>query len=281
VWPAFKLLRPEQWSKSLFVFTGFVYSGDDAHIPHVFAAAIAFSFVASSVYIYNDMRDLESDKNHPDKRKRALAAGVVSVSQAWGIFFVCIALGFLIGYCVSLTLVYVLALYVCINFVYNHGVKSIPYLDVCCIAFGFLLRVMAGTVAIGVPFSRSLAITITLVSLYIASCKRYLELHRIKRANGEIRRFKYNQASLRAFIALCGILCLLSYTLYIFKHHYHELFYFLSLIPAYIAVISFYEHVIHNEHETDDPIKVVSYNYITQISLLTFIILDIVGFYST
>ncbi len=119
-----KILRPIQWIKSIFVLTGMIYSPDFTLWWPVLKTVIAFSFISSAIYIYNDMHDLEEDRAHPVKQFRPLAAGKISIKHAWIVFTIVFILSFLIAFTVSYALVYILLIYCVINIFYNFCGKN-------------------------------------------------------------------------------------------------------------------------------------------------------------
>ena len=149
----FQLLRISQWSKSSFVLLGVIYSGASLYWPNALLAAFAFCLSSSAVYIYNDLIDREADRLHIYKSLRPLARNEVSLNFAIYLAIVLSIASLSLALLISKQLLILLASYLFINLLYNHGIKNLPGLDVLCIASGFMLRVLAGTVGIGLPFS--------------------------------------------------------------------------------------------------------------------------------
>ena len=173
----FRLMRPHQWVKNVFVFAGLVFSQSwentslDCRVVLAFAA---FCCASSLVYILNDWHDRASDALHPVKRNRPLASGAVSPFQA-----LCLAAG-LVAASLFLaasnrTLLLLLALYVALNVAYSWRLKHVPVVDVSIIATGFMLRLLAGTVAVGIAPSRWLLLTGIFLTLFLGFCKRKAE----------------------------------------------------------------------------------------------------------
>ena len=133
---------------------------------------VAFSFIASSIYIINDYRDVEDDKKHPEKSKRPLASGAVSKPAAIVICLLLIAAGFGIAYFVREKFLFVLAIYFLLNLGYSFGLKTIPILDIIIVAAGFVLRVKAGAVIALIGVTEWLNIMVFLLALFMAIGKR-------------------------------------------------------------------------------------------------------------
>lgn len=172
-----RLMRPHQWLKNAFVFAGPLFSHTWANGPLVLRVAqafVAFCCVSSVVYILNDWRDRAADAQHPVKRRRPLASGAVTPVQALLLAGVLLAAG------AGLTrdngvLLMLLALYVALNLAYNWRLKHVPVVDVSIIASGFMLRLLAGTVAVGIPPSRWLLLTGLFIALFLGFSKRKAE----------------------------------------------------------------------------------------------------------
>ena len=138
----FKLIRVKHWSKSLFVFMGFLYSAQwSAHLYAAFAAALSFSLASSSVYIYNDIHDRELDRHHPFKKNRPIAARSVSITSAIMLLILLLTLALVIAALISPSAIMIISLYLAINIIYCHGLKHKVILDVLCISSGFMLRI--------------------------------------------------------------------------------------------------------------------------------------------
>jgi len=176
----FYSLRPKQWFKNFFIFSALVFDRQLTNSKSVSTTVLGFIIfcaLSSSVYVFNDLFDIEADKNHPLKKNRPIASGRVSISLA-------IVLGFFIGF-VSLFLAYWLSFrffqiclyYLVINLFYSKWLKHFPIIDVLIIASGFVLRVAAGVSLVKVErFSPWLYVVTTLLALFIGFGKRRAEL---------------------------------------------------------------------------------------------------------
>lgn len=170
-----KLLRPEQWAKNLFIFIPIYFDGSLFRletIAELCIAFFAFSFVSSAIYILNDYRDIESDRNHPEKCKRPLASGEITKGAAL-IIMAILALGGLgTGMILNFWFFTTLLVYIVVNIGYSFGLKHVPILDVFLIASGFLLRTVAGGLVAEVDLSQWLIIMVFLLALFLAIAKR-------------------------------------------------------------------------------------------------------------
>ncbi|WP_419420894.1 decaprenyl-phosphate phosphoribosyltransferase [Legionella sp. D16C41] len=264
------LLRIPQWSKSAFVFLGVIYSGLTSYIVYAFLAALAFCLLSSAVYIYNDLQDREHDRMHPQKCRRPLASGEISLNWALIVLFFLLFVGLFLAWQISTTLVLILSCYLVINLAYNYSLKQIPVLDVICIASGFMLRVLAGTLGIGLPISWWLTSTATLISLFIAFCKRRLEKQLIVHVDTRAVLKKYSQATLDGLIILTAAGSFLSYFLYTILAR-QESFYFLLTLPFAAIGIWRFAWLSSRTVYDDDPISVFIHDPLSRLNLLVFL----------
>ena len=170
-----RLLRPHHWIKNIFVLIPAFFAGKISLLftdYKLAVAVISFCAIASSVYIINDIFDLEQDKLHELKRLRPLAAGAVSIRNALLllVLLVVIATGF--AFLVSLSFLYVIAGYFFLNLVYSLYLKHFSLIDISLIAIGFILRVLAGGIAAQVPVSKWLILMTFLLACCLALGKR-------------------------------------------------------------------------------------------------------------
>lgn len=174
-----KLIRIRQWVKNGFVFAAIIFSGNLLN-THKFiltcATFVLFCLTASSIYIINDIKDINEDRNHPVKRFRPLASGVIKVTNA-KIVLVCFISIFLVSsFLMNYKLFLILLLYFIINLLYTYYLKNYIIIDVMIISFGFILRVISGGIVINVNVSEWLLICTGLISLYLGFCKRKNEI---------------------------------------------------------------------------------------------------------
>ena len=170
-----RLLRPKDWAKNLFLFIPLFFSGDLFNwslYPQLFLGFLAFSCMASSIYIINDYRDIEHDRKHPEKHTRPLASGAVSKPAALVLAIFLILAGFALAYYIREKFLFVLAIYFFLNLAYSFGLKTIPILDVIIVAAGFVLRVKGGAVIALIPLTEWLNIMVFLLALFMAIGKR-------------------------------------------------------------------------------------------------------------
>ncbi|MDG6773953.1 decaprenyl-phosphate phosphoribosyltransferase [Thiomicrorhabdus sp. ZW0627] len=173
------LMRPRQWIKNAFVLAPLIFAGqflDWVSVGQSLLAFVLFSLASSATYVVNDLRDIEEDRIHPVKRlKRPLASGRVKPAQAY--VLLAILYGVLItGFFVQPAVMQVIVAYLLLNLAYSYALKHQPVVDIFTIAIGFVLRVYAGAMAIGVPVSSWMFVTTLSLALFLAAIKRRQEI---------------------------------------------------------------------------------------------------------
>lgn len=184
-----KLMRIHHYVKNLLVFAALVCSGRLFNIEKLAAgitAFAAFCLVSSVVYIINDICDREKDRKHPTKCKRPIAAGTVSVRNAW-ILTAALLSGAVVcnGFSFHISSTLLLVLYLILNLGYSFGMKNIPIVDVTILVTGFLIRIMYGAIVTGISISNWLYLTVIALAFYFALGKRRNELRQT--GDGETR----------------------------------------------------------------------------------------------
>ncbi len=222
-------MRPHQWVKNLFVVAPLVFAkglGDPAMMLRSGAAFVLFSFAASSIYLLNDIADIEADRAHPKKRNRPIASGRVAISAARAAMVV-LALAAIGG---SLALNWLTTAmiggYIALQFAYTFFLKRIAYVDVLCIAAGFELRVLAGSFALGVEPSNYLMAVTLLISLFLGFGKRMHELRQGKQAAEKQRKAlgKYSERTLTVLLQMTALATTGTYVVYTLDPRTREFF---------------------------------------------------------
>lgn len=174
-----KLLRLHQWIKNLLLFVPVFFAGkiqDIDLLMDISIAFLAYSLMASAVYILNDYFDIERDKLHPKKRFRPLASGEVSKNQAKVGFLILFFSSLIISYFIHVNLMIILSIYLIMNVLYSVRLKHEPLIDITILASGFLLRIFAGSMPFDIIVSKWLVIMIFLSAMFIGIAKRRGEL---------------------------------------------------------------------------------------------------------
>jgi 4-hydroxybenzoate polyprenyltransferase len=177
-----ELLRPHQWVKNAFVLVGLVFGHawrDPVKVEAALWTTLAFCLASGAVYAFNDARDAAQDRDHPDKRSRPVARGALRASEATGFSAFVAALSLALAAWVGWQAVAIVALYLAMSAAYTLGLKHVAVLDVVVIAAGFMLRLLAGTLGIGIEPSNWLLACGFLLTLFLGFAKRRAEIARL------------------------------------------------------------------------------------------------------
>lgn len=214
--------RPKQWTKNLLVFAAPLAAGVLTQADALGSALLAFAafcFVASGTYFLNDARDAEADRAHPAKRHRPVAAGLVSVEMAIAVGALLLAAGLALAAVVSLELLGLLLLYVAITAAYTLFLKQTPVIDIAVVASGFIIRAVAGGLAVGVPISRYFLIVASFGSLFMVAGKRHGEHIDLGPERGSVRATlsEYSREYLRFVWTMSSAVTITAYCLWAFE----------------------------------------------------------------
>jgi HAD superfamily hydrolase (TIGR01490 family) len=255
-----RLMRPHQWAKNAFVFVGLLF-GHAWAVPELAIAALlaaaAFSATASAVYIVNDYADRERDRAHPKKRHRPLASGQVDAGAALALAGLLALAGAALALAAGPIVLALVVLYGAMNLAYSFSLKSVVILDVFIIAAGFILRILAGTLGIGVPPSQWLLVCSLFLTLFLGFTKRRSELLSVTGDFITHRKalLHYNPALLDKMIGICAGAALMSYSLYTmspataYVHGTENLIY---TIPFVAYGMFRYLYLLHAKHAGTD-----------------------------
>lgn len=259
--PYLRLLRPHQWVKNGFVFVGLIFSRgweQPALVAQVVLAALAFSLAASCIYVFNDLADRERDRQHPTKRHRPIASGAVQVPQAVVLGALCLVAGLALAWQVSWGVLAVVAIYLFINGAYSLGLKHVAVLDVFIIAAGFMLRILAGTLGVGIAPSAWLLLCGLMLTLFLGFAKRRAELDALAGKAGSHRKVlnDYDPAMLDQFITISAGAAIVSYSLYTVAPEtvaLHGSRYLIYTVPFVVYGIFRYLFLLHRRGGGGDP----------------------------
>lgn len=265
-----KLMRPKQYIKNLFVVAALIFSNKILDVNAVFQTIIAFiSFclISSAVYVLNDIVDIEKDKLHPKKCKRPLASGVINKSNAIILLIILVVASISISLTVKTGLAFILIIYLFNNLLYSFKIKNIVLLDVFSIAFGFILRVCAGSIAIGVTLSNWIILCTFFLSLYLGLGKRKKEIATLKDNAGEHRKIlkEYNDEIINQMMTVVLSSTIVCYALYSTSNKSNPNMIFTTIFVVY--GILRYNYVITTSDE-GNPTDVVLKDTSLQISVL-------------
>lgn len=287
-----KLLRVEQWVKNLFVFVPLFFSGNIKNIDLLtksIFAFIIFSLAASVVYILNDYNDIEADRKHPEKRKRPLASGVISKSQAIAIFagliIADIALTFFAQAYFRESLwkfATIVGFYFVMNLAYTFKLKHVPIIDISIIAIGFVLRVLAGGYITGISISQWAILLTFVLALVLAIGKRRGELINAQ-VSGKTRRaldgynVQFADIALSISITL-AIICYLMFTLSPeVQTRFHARVFYTVIFVVFAFLRYLQQTLVYNR--TESPTKIVYRDRYIQITLILWVAAFLIQIY--
>ncbi|SMO60782.1 decaprenyl-phosphate phosphoribosyltransferase [Propioniciclava tarda] len=215
-----RAMRPKQWVKNVLVLAAPAAAGvvlQPRVLAHSLAAFVAFCAVSASIYLINDVRDVESDRQHPKKRFRPIAAGELKPSTALAMAAVLVVLAAVGGYLIAPLLALVIVVYWLLQVGYSVFAKNQPIIDLAMVAAGFLLRAVAGGVASSIPLSQWFLLVASFGSLFMVAGKRYSEMIEVgPDAGTRASLASYTPTYLRFVWTLSAALVVMSYALWAF-----------------------------------------------------------------
>ena len=210
--------RPNQWTKNLLVFLAplFAFSFDTQPLLTSSKAFIAFCLISSSIYLINDSIDKDKDKEHPTKKFRAIASGLVSIKSAFILSLVYFSLSFIIGFSLNIFFGFILVLYFLVQILYCFKLKHIPIIEFFCIASGFILRSVAGGVAANIFISSWFLLSVGMLSLFLAVEKRKAEIVNLQNSKLNTRKVlkSYSLTLINKFEAVLTSSTIMTYSLW-------------------------------------------------------------------
>lgn len=270
-----KTMRPRQWTKNVFIFAALVFD-KQLLSPDSFLRTLAgfalFCLISSSVYIFNDLADVEADRKHPEKKNRPIASGKLPINAAWIAGIALVIVTFALSWLLSTNFLIVVVLYFLINMAYSKWLKHIPILDVLIIASGFVLRVHAGVTLIDVErFSPWLYVVMTLLSLFLGFGKRRAELALLAHGAGSHRKVLdgYTLPLLDQYIMIVSGTTIVAYSLYTFSApnvpDNHSM---MLTIPFVVYAIFRYLYLIEVKHAGGAPEEILLSDRPFQIAMI-------------
>ncbi len=281
-----KEMRLHQWIKNTFVLIPLVFDRQLFSIEPLSRTIIGFflfCFVSSSVYLINDIMDVEADRKHPKKKSRPIASGALPIPIAIITSIILVSISVIGGFFLSRSFLLILLIYFLINLAYSIRLKHIPLLDVLIIAAGFVLRVAAGVSIIQVErFSPWLYVVTTVLALFFGLGKRRGELATIHQNNNEQRKVLdgYTIPLLDQLITIISATTIISYSLYTFSApNLPDNHGMMLTIPFAIYGIFRYLYLIQVKNEGGAPDELVLSDRPLQITFLFFAVSVVIIFY--
>jgi len=280
-----RLIRPEQWVKNVFVFIPLFFSGmlfDTSRLWCCIVAFMSFCFVASSIYCLNDIIDAPRDKVHPEKCKRPIASGEVSVTSAYILMAVLYLMGVVSAFLLpdrsaSFKLLAVVMFYHGMNMVYCTLLKKIAIVDVFVISVGFVLRIFAGGVAAHLFITEWIVLMTFLLALFMALAKRrddvilYMDTGVAPRKNTS----RYNLEFIDQLLTLTATMTMVCYIMYCVSDQVIERFHthFVYITAVFVlAGISRYLQLVMVYKQSSNPTKILLHDRFLQLCIVAWVI---------
>lgn len=288
--PIIKLIRPKQWLKNVFVFIPMFFGGSLLDPDDIRASVLtffAFSFVASSVYCINDINDLEADRRHPVKCRRPLASGAISVGAVRVLTVLMLVLAAVVTMPVGdlehvLRVGGVLLFYYVMNICYCTKLKQYAIVDVCIIAFGFVLRVLAGSFATDIMASKWLVLMTFLLTLFLSLAKRRDDVLRMNETGEPPRKntIRYNLTFINQAITMSASVTLVCYIMYTVSPEvtmrFNSDMLYLTSVFVLLGLLRYMQLTVVDK-KSGDPTKMMLSDRFTQLVVvawaLTFLVL--------
>lgn len=258
-----KLIRPKDHIKNLFVLAPAFFAGKISSIPILkisLKAFLCFCLVASAVYILNDIKDLSEDRRHPVKKKRPLASGEISIKEAYTFLVIFLLLALILSFSLPIFFSFILMTYFIINLAYSFSLKHIAVIDIFCVASGFVLRILAGGIAVKVPISMWIIIMTFLLALFLSIGKRRDDCNFLNEGLKTRRCIHgYNLEFINASMILMAGVIIVSYILYTVSPEITEKFHTKNLyITVFFVLLGLmrYFQLILVQKRSADPIKI-------------------------
>ncbi|MFW9602166.1 MAG: decaprenyl-phosphate phosphoribosyltransferase [Prevotella sp.] len=277
------LIRPKQWIKNFFVMVPLFFGGELFDVKSLIAGAItfmAYSFAASSIYCYNDIHDVDDDRRHPAKRTRPVASGAVSVFQAYILMGLMILLSMI---CITflpennIETGGVILFYWVLNIAYCAKLKRYAIVDVCIVAFGFVLRLFAGGFASDILLSKWIVLMTFLITLFMSFAKRRDDVLRMEET-GEAPRhntIRYNLTFINQAITITASVTLVCYIMYTVSpeviEHFHTDYLYLTSVFVLLGLLRYIQLAVVDK-ESGDPTKIILKDHFTQLVVFAWLI---------
>lgn len=273
------LLRIRQWVKNAFVLAGLFFSDqlfDASAAADAVAAALAFCFVSSAAYCFNDIMDRAADAAHPEKRRRPVAAGTVSVNEARALAIGLLVLAGAVLATAGLPwqVPAIIGTYIVLNLAYSSGLKRFSLLDVVLIASGFVLRLEAGIYAVDVPPSSWIVLCTGLLSLFLSFAKRRSDLA----LDGSDRKSLagYTMAFIDQVLGMMGAATIVVYALFTVSDYAQQRFdaplLYLTTFPVVLAIVRYLQIVVVQGRYAS-PAEVIIKDRALQLVIMVWVVL--------
>ena len=258
-------LRPQQWAKNLVVFAALIFAKELNHLPALETSLLAFlifCLLSSAVYLFNDVLDMASDRQHPVKSQRPIASGRIAKKTALSLAFLLMLAGLSASFGLNLEFGIVALGYLLWTTFYSLALKQVVILDVMAVSIGFVLRAVAGAVAIGVEISSWLLVCTVLLALFLSLGKRRHELVLLEEEAASHRKIltEYSPYFLDQMMAVVTASTVVAYCFYTLSpeiEHKLNTRYLSLTIPFVLYGIFRYLYLIHQKESGGNPTQML------------------------
>lgn len=276
-----RLIRPHQWIKNLVVLLPVFFGGALLQPEAVYAAlvtALSFSFAASSIYCLNDIVDVEDDRRHPVKCHRPMASGAITIVQGYLLMALMFALSMVSTLLLSshqTETASVILFYWLLNIAYCLRLKRYAIIDVCIVAFGFVLRILAGGYATDIRLSRWIVLMTFLLMLFLSFAKRRDDVVRMNETGHAPRQntIRYNLTFINQSITITASVTLVCYIMYTVSpetiQNFHTDYLYLTSVFVLVGLLRYIQISVVDK-KSGDPTKVMLHDRFMQCTVLAF-----------
>ena len=276
-----QLIRPHQWIKNLIVLLPVFFGGALLRWNAVYAGLIttlAFSLTASSIYCLNDIIDINDDRQHPVKRNRPLASGAVSIVQGYilmGLMFILSMNSTFLLPSHQVETASVILFYWLLNIAYCLRLKRYAIIDVCIVAFGFVLRILAGGYATNIQLSKWIVLMTFLLMLFLSFAKRRDDVVRMNETGHAPRQntIRYNLTFINQAITITASVTLVCYIMYTMSpetiQNFHTDYLYLTSVFVLLGLLRYIQISVVDK-KSGDPTKVMIHDHFMQLTVLAF-----------
>ncbi|MCB0674758.1 MAG: UbiA prenyltransferase family protein [Saprospiraceae bacterium] len=284
----FRLLRILHWSKNLLIFFPLFFAGKLTAFPLLMQCTLGFLFfslTASGVYVFNDIRDIRFDQNHPEKKLRPVAQGLISPASGLMVASILVVMGLAGAFWTYPPFFILLSGYVVLTLIYTFWIKNIAILDVLLLSLNYVLRIYAGGLLAGVAISPWLIVMVYLLALLLALSKRHHDLTLSVSTDARIRPSLngYSPGFVKSMINYLSAVLTVCYLIYIIMGHpqtpYHQPFLILTALPVLYGIFR-YQQSIFMDQGAADPIEYIFKDIPMLFSLIIWLLLFSISLYA-
>ncbi len=275
-----KLARVNQYTKNLFIFLPAFFNlqlYDYSIFKNSILSFISFSFVASSIYILNDVIDVNEDVLHPEKKNRPIASGRIKVTEAYVFSSILLLLGLLVAFVISSNVLILICSYLALNFAYSMGLKKIAIVDIVIVSTGFVLRLFVGSYSTNISLSHWIIIMTFLLSIFLALAKRRDDLIIYRDSKIKMRKSMeaYNLKFIDSALVISSSIVILAYILWSISEDvvikFNTSYLYVSSIFVFLGIMR-YLQITFVEEKSGNPSKILLTDFFLIITIILWIL---------